>query len=120
MNRLMTADLAESLKQFPLYSQDGKGRNALCCAIFVLGAIRWFVLEGETTDEDTTMFGIVVGLPETEYGYFSLKELSEVEVDMTHYDLGKMQVRQQQNFAPTPLSRLMDNRLQEFLSRLYD
>ena len=109
MCRLMTTQLEEALKGFPLYSQDGKGKNAVCCAIFALGGIRWFILEGETEGNDTVLFGIVIGLAEDEYGYVSLNELSEVEV-----------VRQQPNFQPTRLDRLNDHRLQHFLARFED
>ena len=33
----MTTQLEEALKGFPLYSQDGKGKEAICRAIFALG-----------------------------------------------------------------------------------
>ena len=38
MCRLMTTQLEEALKGFPLYSQDGKGKDAICRAIF---CARW-------------------------------------------------------------------------------
>ena len=47
MSRLMTPRLEEALEGYPLYSQDGKGEEAVCRAIFALGAVRWFILEGE-------------------------------------------------------------------------
>ena len=47
MCRLMTTQLEEALKGYPLYSQDGKGKDAICRAIFALGGVRWFILEGE-------------------------------------------------------------------------
>lgn len=47
MCRLMTPRLAEALEGYPLYSQGGKGKEAVCRAIFALGAVRWFILEGE-------------------------------------------------------------------------
>lgn len=117
MCRLMTSQLAEALKEFPLYSQDGKGREAVCRAIFVLGSIRWYILEGLDEGDDTILFGIVIGLMEDEYGYISLNELSEVELDFTAQGFGKLQVRQQENFQPTKLSQLKDDRLQRFLAR---
>lgn len=120
MCRLMTPQLAEALEGFPLYSQDGKGKNAVCRAIFILGSIRWFILEGEKEGNDTILFGIVVGLCEDEYGYISLNELSDISIDMTAQGFGKLQVRQQANFQPTPLRRLKDERLQKFLSRFED
>lgn len=93
MCRLMTPRLAEALEGYPLYSQDGKGKEAVCRAIFVLGAIRWFILEGEKEGNDAILYGIVVGLAEDEYGYISLNELSEVELDLTAQGLGKLQVK---------------------------
>ena len=64
------------------------------------------------------LFGIVMGLMEDEYGYISLNELSEIELDLTRQGFGKLQVRQQENFQPTPLKKLRDSRLQEFLARM--
>jgi len=116
MCRLLTPQLEEALQGYPLYSQDGKGKDAVCCAIFALCSVRWFILEGETEGEDAILFGIVVGLAEDEYGYISLNELSEVSLDLTSQGLSKLQVRQQQNFQPTPLRNLNDQRLQGFLA----
>jgi hypothetical protein len=113
----MTPQLVEALKDFPLYSQDGKGREAVCRAIFALGSIRWYILEGETEGKDTILFGIVIGMMEDEYGYISLDELSEVELDLTRQGFGKVQVRQQEDFKPAKLSQLKDDRLQHFLAR---
>ena len=109
MCRLMTTQLAEALEGYPLYSQDGKGKEAVCRAVFVL--------EGNREDDDMILFGIVVGLMEDEYGYISLNELSDVELDLSAQGLGKLQVRQQQDFNPVPLKQIQDSRLQEFLAR---
>ena len=114
MCRLMTTQLAEALEGYPLYSQDGKGKEAVCRAVFALGSVRWFILEGNREDDDVILFGIVVGLMEDEYGYISLNELSDVELDLSAQGLGKLQVRQQQNFKPVPLKQIQDSRLQEF------
>lgn len=43
MNRLLTPKFEEAIKDYPLYSQDGKARDAVCVAIFTIGNIRWFV-----------------------------------------------------------------------------
>ena len=103
MCRLMTTQLEEALKGYPLYSQDGKGKDAICRAIFALGGVRWFILEGEKEGNDTILFGSVIGLMEDEYGYISLNELSDIELDLTRQGFGKLQVRQQENFQPVPL-----------------
>lgn len=117
MCRLMTPQLEEALKGFPLYSQNGKGKEAVCRAVFAFGSARWFILEGEAEENDTILFGIVIGLMEDEYGYISLNELSGIELDLTVQGLGKLQVRQQPNFQPTELSQLKDDWLQRFLAR---
>ena len=78
MCRLMTTQLAEALEGYPLYSQDGKGKEAgLPCGFYP-----WFCKVvypwRKQEDEDVILFGIVVGLLEDEYGYISLNELSDV------------------------------------------
>ena len=117
MCRLMTPQLEEALKGFPLYSQNGKGKEAVCRAVFALGSVRWFILEGEAEENDIILFGIVIGPMEDEYSYISLNELSEIELDLTAQGLGKLQIRQQPNFQPTELRLLNDKRLQRFLAR---
>ena len=119
MCRLMTTQLAEALEGYPLYSQDGKGKEAVCRAVFALGAVRWFILEGNREDNDVILFGIVVGLMEDEYGYVSLNELSDVELDLSAQGICKLQGHpcQQQNFKPVPLKQIQDSRLQDFLAR---
>ena len=83
-SRLITPVLEEILKSYPLYSQDGKGKEAVCVAIFFIGHVRWFVLEGQPEGNDTTLFTIVCGLHETEYGYTSVN-------DMASGDVGRLQ-----------------------------
>jgi len=117
MCRLMTPQLEEALKGYPLYSQDGKGKDAVCRAIFALGSARWYVLEGNKEGNDTILFCIVIGLMEDEYGYISLKELSDVELDLTPQGLGKHKVQQLRNFRPMPLRQIPDNGLRQFLAR---
>ena len=113
--RLLTPQLEETLRDFPLYSQDSKGDKALCLAIFALGSTRWFIIEGERQGDDYVLYGIVTGLHYDEYGYMSLKELSELAIDVGEF--GKLQVRMQPNFTPVELGRLKDHRLQSFLRK---
>ena len=119
-NRLMTAELAEQLKDFPLYSQDGKQKDATCVCVFEIGLIRWYVLEGQPEGDDFTLFSIVVGMAETEYGYASVKEMEGITVDGSQYGLGMLNIKQVPDFKPCPLAKIPDKRLQEFQSRLYD
>lgn len=120
MCRLQTPQLEEALNGFPLYSQDGKRKEAICRAIFAIGSARWYILEGEREDNDTIMFGIVIGLLEDEYGYVSLKELSEIELNLTSHGFGVLKVMQVPDFKPTALKDIKDYRLQELLTRLED
>ena len=120
MCRLQTPQLEEALNGFPLYSKDGKRKEAICRAIFAIGSACWYILEGEREGDDTIMFGIVIGLLEDEYGYVSLKELSEIELNLTSYGFGILQVTQVPDFKPPALKDIKDDRLQQLLSRLED
>lgn len=118
--KLITPQLAEALKNYPLYSQDGKGKEAMCIAVLSIGNIKWFVLEGQQEGNDTTLFAIVCGLAETEYGYVSANELESIELDGARYGFkGKFHVCQNMNFSPTKLKDIRNDELQEFLNRLY-
>lgn len=119
-NRLYTPELEQSLRDFPLYSQDNRQKDASCQAVFSIGNIRWYILEGQKEGEDFTIFGIVVGMQATEYGFMSLNEMAGVEIDASAYGLGIMKVGQKMNFRPCALSSIKDSELQSFLSELYD
>ena len=60
--RLMNAELSESLKKFPLYSQDGKKADAVVVAkyFFPATALTWYVTEGRQEDDDYLFFGPVL------------------------------------------------------------
>ena len=46
-NRLITPDLEKSMKDYPLYSQDSKKKDALCIAVFFIGNTHWYIPEGQ-------------------------------------------------------------------------
>ena len=74
-------------------------------AIFFIGHVRWFVLEGQQEGNDTTLFTIVCGLYETEYGYTSVNEMESVKVDGSKYGVDEIfQVEQLDGFKPAPSS----------------
>lgn len=118
MNRLMTPKLEEAINLYPLYSQDGKGDDAVCIAVFAIGNVRWFILEGGREDNDTILFGIVVGLAEDEYGYVSLNELADLEIDCRKQGFGMLKVVQIPYFTPRPIREIADKCLQDFLKRM--
>ena len=86
-NRLITPDLEKAMKDYPLYSQDSKKKDALCIAVFFIGSARWYILEGQREYDDFVLFGIIVGLAETEYGYISANEMASVA--LTRYNEGQ-------------------------------
>lgn len=119
-NRLITPDLEKAMKDYPLYSQDSKKKDALCIAVFFIGNARWYILEGQREYDDFVLFGIIVGLAETEYGYISANEMASVALDASKYGLGTIMVEQEKAFQPYKLSAIQDGELQSFLNRLYD
>ena len=119
-NRLVTPELREALSDYPLYSQDAKGKDALCIAVFHLGNIRWYIMERQPEGDDFTLYGIVVGLHETEYGYMSASEMADVTYDASKYGLGLLKIEQDRSFKSCALREVKDKELQSFLSRLYD
>lgn len=119
-NRLITSELQKRLADYPLYSQDGKQKDALCIAVFYLGNIRWYIMEGQQEGNDFTLYGIVTGLQETEYGYQSVTEMASITYDASEYGLGTLRIEQDKDFKPCTLAEIEDAELQAFLSRLYD
>ena len=61
----------------------------MCVAVPSIGNIKWFVLEGQQEGNDTTLFAIVCGIYETEYGYVPANELESIEVNGYKYGFDK-------------------------------
>jgi len=102
-NRLITPELTEALSSYPLYSQDAKKKDALCIAVFYLGNIRWYIMEGQQEGNDFTLYGI-----------------AGITYDASEYGLGTLRIEQDKDFKPCTLAEIEDAELQAFLSRLYD
>lgn len=120
--KLITPQFMEAIKNFPLYSQEEKGKDAICVAVFTIGRIRWYILEGQHEGDDFVLFAIVCGMCETEseYGYVSANEMEKIEIDGTKYGINdKFHVCQVKGFTPTKLKNIQDNDLRRFLHRLY-
>ena len=75
--KLITKKIENELAKYPLYSQDGKGKEAVAICKFFLQGFTWYVLEAQKNDNDYEFFGIVDGL-EKEYSYFSLSQLQSL------------------------------------------
>ena len=114
-NRLITPELEKAMQDYPLYSQDSKKKDAVCIAVFFIGNARWYILEGQRENDDFVLFGIVVGLAETEYSYISANEMASVELDATKFGLGKVRVEQRKPFQPCQLSEIIDKHLGVFI-----
>lgn len=82
--QLMTPEIEQELKDYPLYSQDGKGDEAQVVVKYFnpVGAGTWYVLEGEKQENGDYLFFGFVELLEAEYGYFSLSELESIQIPL--------------------------------------
>jgi len=94
--KLLTETIRKAVPK--LYSQEEKGDEAVAYIKFFTPWSNWTWYATEFDGEDI-FFGLVVGL-ETELGYFSLKELSEVT------GLGGLKIERDLYFTPKPLSEL--------------
>lgn len=102
--KLMTKEIEQRLAKFPLYSQDGKGEEAIVVAKFFLGGFTWLVLEAQKlSGADFEFYGITYGLDGPEYGYFRLSELERVKGP---WGLG---VERDQYFKPQALREVRKN-----------
>ena len=113
--RLMNAELAESLKKFPLYSQDGKKADAVVVAkyFFPATALTWYVTEGREEDDDYLFFGLVVGTDTSaEMGYFSLSQLSELNVR-------GLKVERDIYFQPKKLSEICHKPVKDYINHYF-
>lgn len=99
MSRLLNEELREALPK--LSEQDGV-KDPIVHAAFVFAASGWvwLVTEGETRDNgEFLFFGYVMGF-ESEWGYFALSELEEVNVR-------GLRVERDLTFEPKPFSKCL-------------
>ena len=108
--KLVTNQLERTFAKYPLYSQDGKGKEAKVLAKYFLQSFTWYVLE---FDGEDTFFGIVINGLEGEYGYFSLKELESLR---GMWGLG---VERDMYFDQTELGKSSDYYLKKFVDEFY-
>ena len=75
---LLPIELREQLPKF--YEQEGtKDKIVYLKFFFPAGNWTWFVIEGEPDGDDFLFYGYVIGL-ETEWGYFTLHQLEEINI----------------------------------------
>ena len=92
--KLLTKEILSKVP--PLYSQDGKGENAIAYAKFFnpCGIGTWYMSEYDP--KQNLAFGKAI-LQETELGYFSLTELEAVKLPFG------LSIERDIHFRPTPL-----------------
>lgn len=99
MSRLLNEELRKAL---PNLGAQKDGKDPIVHAAFVFAASDWvwFVTEGERRgDDDFIFFGYVIGF-ESEWGYFSLLELEEVDVQ-------GLRIERDLSFEPKPFSKCL-------------
>ena len=84
----------------PLYSQDGRGDEAIALVKFFTPDSSWSWYATEYDPQERVFFGLVDGL-EMELGYFSLDELQSIKGSLG------LSVERDIYFSPTKLSTLM-------------
>ena len=80
--KLMTEEVEKRLKEFPLYSQDGKGMDSIVAVKYFnpFGAGTWLITEGEKQENgDWLLFGYC-HIFEWEWGYVMLSDLQTVGI----------------------------------------
>lgn len=113
--KLITKEIEKRLEKYPLYSQDGKKKEAIAVAKFFLcvGAWSWFILEADL--QNNLAYGVVIsGNGEAEYAYINLTELQTFRSKLG------LTIERDISFSPTPLKDIDNEYLQKFLAKMYD
>ena len=78
--RLMTKELEKRFEKFPLYSQDGKGDEAIIAVKYFnpFGNGTWLITEGEKQEDGDWMFFGYCHIFDWEWGYVMLSELEKI------------------------------------------
>ena len=122
-NRLLTAELLEALKPYPLYSQEEtRIHEQKALAAFAIGPIRWYITEGSPEGDTFTFFGLVCGMSDTpELGYINADELAAVRTSAYPYGFPKgieLCVAPVQDFKPCKLKEIEDPRVKHYCDRM--
>ena len=120
-NRLLTPELLEALANYPLYSQEHtKVCDMQAVALFRIGSIRWYVMEGNAEGDRFTFFTLVCGMGyESELGYTDAGELASIAVDASRYGLPGilLTVERAEDFKPCRLVDIEDEDVQKYVGR---
>lgn len=120
-NRLLTSEILEALASYPLYSQEHTSAPELVAvALFRIGSIRWYVLEGNAEGDRFTFFTLACGMADgPELGYTDAGELAGVAVDASPYGLPGilLTVEQVEGFTPCRLADIDDDDVKRYVAR---
>ena len=120
-NRLLTSELLEALASYPLYSQEHKEVSDLyAVALFHIGNIRWYILEGNAEGDRFTFFSLVCGMSDCpELGYTDAGELASISVNASRYGLPGilLTVERAEDFKPCRLVDIEDEDVQKYVAR---
>ena len=123
-NRLLTYELLEALASYPLYSQEHKKVSDMqAVALFHIGNIRWYILEGNAEGDRFTFFSLVCGMAEdAELGYTDAGELASIAVDASRYGLPGilLTVERAEDFRPCRLIDIEDEDVKNYVARFSD
>ena len=120
-NRLLTPELLEALANYPLYSQEHtKVCDMQAVALFRIGSIRWYVMEGNAEGDRFTFFTLVCGMSDyPELGYTDAGELASIAVDASRYGLPGilLTVERAEDFKPCRLADIDDEDVKKYVAR---
>ena len=120
-NRLLTPELLEALANYPLYSQEHtKVCDMQAVALFRIGSIRWYVMEGNAEGDRFTFFTLVCGMGyESELGYTDAGELAGIAVDASRYGLPGilLTVERVEDFQPCRMADIDDEDVKNYVAR---
>lgn len=79
---LLTEEIIERFKEYPLYSQDGKGIDSIVLVKYFnpCGAGTWLITEAELQDDGSWLLFGYCHISCFEWGYVSLKELQDLKL----------------------------------------
>ena len=120
-NRLLTPELLEALANYPLYSQEHtKVCDMQAVALFRIGSIRWYVMEGNAEGDRFTFFTLVCGLADCpELGYTDAGELAGIAVDASRYGMPgiTLTVERVEDFQPCRMADIDDEDVKNYVAR---
>ena len=120
-NRLLTSELLEALASYPLYSQEHKKISDMqAVALFRIGNIRWYILEGNAEGDRFTFFTLVCGMGyESELGYTDAGELAGIAVDASRYGMPgiTLTVERVEDFQPCRMADIDDEDVKNYVAR---